>query len=179
MSAIIRELKTAEEVAALEPMVQEYFRIVCGFLKSDFDVQMSPDALTANMMDSLENFIPPKGRGYVAEQDGALIGMIFLKPIRESEIEIKRLYLRSQARGQGLGKRLVRHAIDAARALGTTDLYLDSIPSLRAAISLYEAEGFERREPYSGSEIASFDILREHGVYMHLSLSSAGADTIS
>ena len=179
MSATIRELTTAEEVTALEPMVQEYFRIVCGFLKSDFDVQMPPDELTANMMGSLDNFVPPKGRGYVAEEDGALIGMIFLKALREGEIEIKRLYLRSQARGQGVGKHLVRHAIESARALGATDLYLDSIPSLGAAISLYETEGFERREPYSGSEIASFDILREHGVYMHLSLSSAGADTNS
>ena len=179
MSATIRELTTPKEVAALEPLVLEYFHIVCGFLKSDYDVQMDPEELTANMMGSLENFVPPKGRGYVAEHGGALIGMIFLKPLCDSEIEIKRLYLRSKARGHGLGKRLVRHAVAAAHTLGATDVYLDSIPALAAAVSLYKTEGFEHCAPYEGSEVASLEVVCAHGVYMHLSLSSVGSDTNS
>lgn len=179
MSVTIRELTKVEDVTDLEPMVLEFFRIVCGFLKSDFDVQLSPEEPTANMMATPEQFIPPLGRGYVAEDDGSLIGMIFLKPLRDGEFEVKRLYLRSEARGLGLGKRLVRHIVKAAKELGATGLYLDSIPSLSAAISLYEAEGFAFTTPYPGSEIGSYDMMRDIGVYMHLSLHTEPAETES
>ncbi|MEO9823985.1 MAG: GNAT family N-acetyltransferase [Paracoccaceae bacterium] len=179
MSVTIRELTNVEDVVALEPVVLEFFRIVCGFLKSDFDVHLSPEEPTATMMATPEKFIPPIGRGYVAEDDGSLIGMIFLKPLRDGEFEVKRLYLRHEARGLGLGKRLVRHVIKVATDLGASGLYLDSIPSLSAAISLYEAEGFAHTAPYPGSEIGSNDLLRELGVYMYLPLEPAIGDTES
>ena len=179
MTIDIRELSTVEDVVALEPIVLEFFRIICGHLKSDFDVQLSPEDPTATMMATPEKFIPPKGRGFVAEKDGELLGMVFLKPLRGSLFEIKRLYLRIEARGTGLGKRLVQHAINEAKALGATDLYLDTIPSLTAAISIYEAEGFAHTDPYSGSEIGSQDLLRDLGVYMHKALKPALEDTES
>lgn len=177
MPVDIRALETPEDVLALEPIVLEFFRIVCGSLKSDFDIQLSPEEPTGNMMATPEQFVPPLGRGYVAEADGALMGMIFLKPLRDDVYEIKRLYLRNEARGQGVGKRLVRHVVDVASDLGASDLYLDSIPSLSAAISLYEAEGFAHTTPYAGSEIASYEMMRDVGVYMHRSLKPALART--
>lgn len=179
MTIEISELTHAEEIASLEPMVLEYFRIVCGYLKSDFDVQISPEEPTANMMATPEKFIPPQGRSFVAKDDGALVGMICLKPLRGTQYEIKRLYVRSEARGTGLGKRLVRHLIDVGRDLGATDLYLDSIPSLSAAIALYAAEGFEMTDPYPGSEIRSYDMLRDLGVYMHKSLKPSLSEAAS
>lgn len=179
MSIEIRELTKTEDVADLEPMVLEFFRIVCGFLKSDFDVQLAPEDPTATMMATPESFIAPLGRGFVVEDNGALIGMIFLKPLRDSEYEVKRLYLRQEARGTGLGKRLVRHVIQVAKDLGATTLYLDSIPSLSAAIALYEAEGFTHTTPYRGSEIGSNELLRDLGVYMQLSLDPKVGNTNS
>jgi GNAT superfamily N-acetyltransferase len=175
----IHELTKPEEIAALESMVLEYFRIVCGYLKSDFDVQMSPEEPTANMMATPEKFIPPMGRSFVAKDDGALVGMICLKPLQGAQYEIKRLYVRSEARGTGLGKRLVRHLFDVAKDLGATDLYLDSIPSLSAATALYAAEGFEHTDPYPGSEIRSYDMLRDLGVYMHKSLEPSASEAAS
>lgn len=179
MDVQIRELSAIEDVIALEPMVLEYFRIVCGHLKSDYDVQLPPEEPTANMMAQPEKFIPPLGRGFVAEGEGALLGMIFLKPLRGSDYEVKRLYLRQDARGLGLGKKLVRHVIKVAQDLGVTGLYLDSIPSLSAAVALYKAEGFSHTQPYPGSEVGAYDMLREIGVYMHLPLASHRSDTES
>ncbi|NNE88466.1 MAG: GNAT family N-acetyltransferase [Silicimonas sp.] len=179
MHVQIRELTSVSEVLELEPMVLEFFRIVCGHLKKDFDVSMPPSEPTSNMMATPEKFVLPQGRGFVAEHDGMLMGMIFLKPQRPPKFEIKRLYLRTEARGLGVGKQLVRHVIAVARSLGASDLYLDSIPSLKEAVSLYEGEGFQHVGPYSGSEIASYDMLRDLGVYMHLSLNSKSADTKS
>lgn len=177
MTIEISELTTVEDIASLEPMVLEYFRIVCGYLKTDFDVQISPEEPTANMMATPEKFIPPLGRSFVAKDGGALVGMICLKPLRGTQYEIKRLYVRTEARGTGLGKRLVRHLFDVAKKLGATDLYLDSIPSLSAATALYAAEGFEHTDPYTGSEIRSYEMLRDLGVYMHKSLEPSRADT--
>lgn len=175
MSVDIRALESVEDVLALEPIVLEFFRIICGSLKSDFDVHLPPEEPTAQMMAIPEKFIPPLGRGFVAENDGALIGMIFLKPLLDQKFEVKRLYLRAEARGLGVGKMLVRHVVRVAQELGASDLYLDTIPSLKAAISLYEAEGFVAIEPYAGSEIAANDLLRDLGIYMHLSLNSSAS----
>jgi GNAT superfamily N-acetyltransferase len=177
MATIIRELTREDEILSLRPMVIEYFQIICGHLKNDFDVLIAPSDLAETMMETPEKFIPPSGRGYVVESDDDLIGMIFLKPLAKDSLEIKRLYLRKAARRQGLGRRLVRHVIEVARDLGTSDLYLDSIPSLKSAIALYEEEGFERIGPYGGSEIAAQDLLRPLGIYMHLSLNSQKPDT--
>lgn len=175
----IRELSDTADVKALEPFVLEFFQIICGFLDSDFDVQLDPADPTSAMMETPEKFVFPQGRGYVVARDGVLMGMVFLRHMHGTDYEIKRLYIRKEARGLGLGKRLVRHAIDVARTLGVTELYLDTIPSLKTAISLYEREGFQPRGPYIGSEIAEHEQLRDLGVYMQLSLNAVHADTNS
>ncbi len=65
--------------------------------------------------------------------------------------ELKRLYLRPGARGTGLGRALTETAIAAARARGYTEMRLDTLPSLSAAVALYESLGFRAIADYNGS----------------------------
>lgn len=78
--------------------------------------------------------------------------------------EIKRLFVRPECQGQGLGKRLLVHAIEQARALGYVAVWLDSLARLEAANQLYQRLGFEQIDPYNDNP---------HGdvVYYGLSLS--------
>jgi GNAT superfamily N-acetyltransferase len=61
---------------------------------------------------------------------------------------MKRLYLAPEGRGQGMGRRLVRAAMDEARRLGYREIRLDTLPALAAAIALYTSEGFGQCEPF-------------------------------
>lgn len=71
--------------------------------------------------------------------------------IRKSEkgiCELKRMYLRTEARGLGLGKQLLKRAIEAGRELGYTKMRLDTLPTMHSAIHLYLKAGFYEIGPY-------------------------------
>lgn len=165
MTARIRELTEPEQVRALGPMLLDYFRIVTGELARE-GVEIAPGQLVADMMETLEKYVPPLGRAYVAEKDGVLLAMAFLKPLTGQDVELKRLYVSEAARGTGLGRRMLSYTIEAARGLGKTAMYLDTIHGLQAAIALYEAEGFRHIVAYEGSEVAASDEIRPHAVFM-------------
>jgi ribosomal protein S18 acetylase RimI-like enzyme len=62
--------------------------------------------------------------------------------------EMKRLYVTEPGRGQGIGKRLLRTAVQAARDLGYREIRLDTLPSMHAAIGMYREVGFREIEAY-------------------------------
>jgi putative acetyltransferase len=62
----------------------------------------------------------------------------------EKVCELRKLYLISQSRGQGLGKTLLSHVLDQARQAGYKKIYLETSPALSAAVGLYEHLGFQK-----------------------------------
>jgi GNAT superfamily N-acetyltransferase len=65
--------------------------------------------------------------------------------------ELKRLWIRPQARGVGIGRALVQAVVDLALVQGKTDLYLDTAPdAMAAAHRLYFQMGFVECPPYNG-----------------------------
>jgi GNAT superfamily N-acetyltransferase len=87
---------------------------------------------------------------WVAEDDGAIVGSVAVRPKPEGggpsegagTCEIKRLYLRPDRRGAGLGQALYAHAEAFARAAGYTRIWLDSSRRFAKAHALYERNGF-------------------------------------
>jgi putative acetyltransferase len=76
-------------------------------------------------------------------------GTIALRRLDEKSGEVKRLYLRPQFRGLGLGRRLVEEVVKRARGFGYDCLYADTLPVMIDALSLYERMGFERIAAYA------------------------------
>ena len=97
---------------------------------------------------------PPGGVLLVAEDGHRLIGMVALRQFEGAIGEMKRLFVRADARGHGLATDLVNHVIDEARHRNYAEIRLDTLPMMTSAQSLYESFGFEDIEPYYQTPIA-------------------------
>jgi GNAT superfamily N-acetyltransferase len=90
------------------------------------------------------DYAPPGGRLLIAE--GA--GCVALRPIDREICEMKRLYVRPEQRGTGLGRKLVQAIIEEARGIGYARMRLDTMPKMDSAQRLYESLGFRDIAPY-------------------------------
>ena len=92
-------------------------------------------------------YAPPEGRILIAELDGQVAGCVAMKKLLEGVCEMKRFYVRPAFRGHGIGRKLAEATIAKARAAGYQRMCLDTVPSMQAAMALYESLGFKDGEP--------------------------------
>jgi ribosomal protein S18 acetylase RimI-like enzyme len=90
----------------------------------------------------------PQGRLLLAWDEQVVVGCVALRPIDAVTCEMKRLYVRPQARGQQLGRRLAERICDEAKQAGYQRICLDTLPSMTAAIEIYQWLGFKRIGPH-------------------------------
>jgi ribosomal protein S18 acetylase RimI-like enzyme len=104
-------------------------------------------------------YSPPLGRLLIAE--GA--GCVALRPLEREICEMKRLYVRPEFRGSGLGRRLVLAIIEEARGIGYRRMRLDTMPKMDRAQGLYASLGFReiaayRFNPEAGARFLELEI---------------------
>jgi putative acetyltransferase len=109
------------------------------------------------------DYAAPAGRLLIALGEGDAVGCVALRPLEADVCEIKRLYVRPEARGRGTGRALADKIIGEARLIGYKRMRLDAIRTMTAAVRLYESLGFREIEPYRFNPISD-------AVYMELSL---------
>jgi ribosomal protein S18 acetylase RimI-like enzyme len=67
---------------------------------------------------------------------------------------MKRLFIRPDYRGQGLGRLLAMQGVSEATALGYVVMRLDTLETLDRAMRLYTELGFQRRAPYYANPLS-------------------------
>jgi ribosomal protein S18 acetylase RimI-like enzyme len=95
------------------------------------------------------DYAPPRGRLLLAEFEGQLAGCVALHPLGPGICEMKRLYLRPQFRGKGLGRAVAERIIAEARWAEYTSIRLDTVgPVMKDAVAMYRKLGFKEIAPY-------------------------------
>jgi ribosomal protein S18 acetylase RimI-like enzyme len=118
-------------------------------------INLSYQNFVAEMADMPGKYAPPRGELLLArDKDGAAIGCVGLRPLSDHGVcEMKRLYIAPPGRGLGLGRALAEAIVGDARRIGYREMRLDTLPSLTAAIALYERMGFVKIPAYYDTPI--------------------------
>ena len=94
-------------------------------------------------------YAPPLGELLLASVDEIPAGCIALRPLDNVTCEMKRLWVRPEFRGIGLGRMLAERIVAASEDLKYGKMKLDTVASMVSATSLYRSLGFVETEPYT------------------------------
>lgn len=106
-----------------------------------FDDSFAP--LVAGILaDFIADHDPEREAGWIVEADGQPVGSIFCVRLDDATAKLRLFLLEPRMRGQGLGRRMLMHCMDFARAAGYSGMQLWTHESHKAACALYAAHGW-------------------------------------
>ena len=137
----ILQTETAEQIEETRKLFREYEK----WLGLDLCFQGFEEELKTLPA----KYAIPDGRLFLALVNGKTAGCIALRKLEKSVCEMKRLFVRNEFRGLGLGNILIEKLIDEARVYGYKKMRLDTLPDQMAkAVKLYKSHGFVEISPY-------------------------------
>ena len=139
---MIIQIETADQIEEARTLFREYEQwlgIDLCFQSFEEEVENLPGKYAA-----------PTGRLFLISVENKLAGCIALRKLDDRICEMKRLYVRGDFRGLGLGKRLIERLIKDAKVIGYKKMRLDTLPDkMPQAVKLYESYGFRKINPYT------------------------------
>ena len=145
-SVTVTPASTPDDIAKARLLFEEY--------ASSIGFSLCFQGFNAELAGLPGAYAPPRGRLLLARADGVVAGCVALRPLQDEAVcEMKRLFVRPAFHGRGLGRRLAVAIIVEGRAAGYTTMRLDTVPSMKAAVRLYESLGFRDIAAYTENPI--------------------------
>ena len=142
----IEDATDTDSIAVVRDLLREYRQSLgIDLCFQDFDAEL--EGLPGN-------YLRPDGCNLLARVDGVVAGCGALRRLMDGLCEMKRLYVKAEFRGLGVGRLLAVHLIGEARKIGYDRNYLDTLPSMAKAQLLYEQLGFKEIAAYCHNPIA-------------------------
>jgi putative acetyltransferase len=121
------------------PAIQEHVGTILG----EFDLKLDFNKSDADLLDIEAAYT--KNRGVfllVLDAQGNIIGTVGLYQVTEDEAMLRKMYVSPEARGTGLGRKLLEEVLAFAKEAGYESIVLESMNTMHAAIALYQSAGF-------------------------------------
>jgi len=125
------------DAAAFRSLNEEWINAFFTMEARDFEILGDPET----------SILKHGGHIYLACLGSQAVGCVALESMGEDVYELSKMAVTPHLRGQGVGRRLLEHAIERAKALGAKSLFLGSNTRLGNAIHLYESFGFQHLPP--------------------------------
>ncbi|MFM9941735.1 MAG: GNAT family N-acetyltransferase [Hyphomicrobiaceae bacterium] len=141
-SISISPMRAPDDIASVRDLFTAYVDAL--------GIDLSYQNFSAELATLPGKYAPPAGAILLARnQQGDTVGCVALRPLdTPGHCEMKRLYVRPEARGHDLGRRLAITIIACARTAGYARIVLDTFTSMQAARQLYATLGFREIAAY-------------------------------
>ena len=104
-------------------------------------------------VEQLTSYIPPEGIYYILQMDEKIAGMGALRKIKMNIGEVKRMYIRPEYRGKGLGKELLQQILRKAKEFRFSTIRLETGLFMTTAQYIYHEAGFRKIDEYPETEV--------------------------
>ncbi|WP_028980815.1 GNAT family N-acetyltransferase [Sporocytophaga myxococcoides] len=148
----IKKVVSFEELEMIKELFKEYEQ----YLNTDLCFQSFKEELQ-----SLPGcYSSPDGGLWLAFDNNKPVGCVALKKQDSKYSEMKRLYVKPEYHGNGIGKKLIEATIQKSRELGYEFVRLDVLPKSEIAIAIYKSLGFSPIPPYyqTNQEVYFFEL---------------------
>ncbi len=136
----IVEACSEEKISYVQQLLNEYVE--------SLGINLDFQSINKELEEFPRAYAPPEGCLLLALYNNQKVGFVCLRKLDERICEMKRMYVRPNFRGKGIGRALSRAVIDKAREKGYKRMRLDTLPSMKIAINLYYSICFKEIAPY-------------------------------
>jgi len=138
---VLKEVTSTEAYLLAAQLFQEYAH--------DIGIDLEFQNFEAEISNLQHQYARPKGAIFIAYDHGHnAVGCVGVRKLENSICELKRMYIKPEARGKGLGTLLVQKCIEIGIELGYSKIRLDTLASMYVAIHIYEKAGFYEIDSY-------------------------------
>ena len=134
----------------IRPIKAEDNVIVAKIIRQVLVEQGAPKVGTAyedKTLDQLfETFQKPRSAYFVLLEDNMILGSAGIAPLDNGDAsvcELQKMYFAPEARGRGLGDKMMRHCLEFAKSQNFSSCYIETLPVMKAAQKLYLKSGFD------------------------------------